>query len=73
MPSETGFEDIAILSLMMTATLARRLGELGQLDDLTTKRLRHLVKAAKAHAHFRSGEGFDDLFRQIDKKLDLVA
>ncbi len=73
MQSETGIDDIAILSLMMTAVLARRLNELGQLDELTLKRLRHLVKAAKTHAHFRTGEGFDDLFDQIDRKLDATA
>ena len=73
MQIETPTDNIAILSLMMTAVLARRLNELGQLDELTRKRLRHLVRAVKTHAQLGGGEGFDDLFDQIDKKLDAVA
>ena len=73
MQIETPTDNIAILSLMMTAALARRLNELGQLDELTRKRLRHLVRAAKTHAHLGSGDDLDLLFDQVDKKLDAVA
>lgn len=70
MQSEAPVIGIAILYLMMNTVLARRLNQLGQLDDMTVKRIRHLVKAAKAHAHLRNGDCFDDLFAQIEENLD---
>lgn len=65
-------DSVAILALMMAGVLAERLVELGQLDEATKRRLHHLVTAVRTHAHLSGGDELDDLFNQIEKKLDFA-
>jgi len=62
-------DNIALLALMMAGVLTERLNELGQLDDATARRLRHLVVAVRRHAQLQAGHELDDLFDQIERKL----
>jgi hypothetical protein len=54
---------------MMVGLLARRMKELGHLDQDTANHLHRLVKTVRAHAR---GSGIDDLnvlFDNVDKAL----
>jgi hypothetical protein len=62
-------DNIALLALMMAGVLTERLNELGQLDEATARRLRHLVVAVRRHSQLQAGHELDDLFNQIEKKL----
>jgi hypothetical protein len=66
-------DNVAILALMMAGVLTERLVELGQLDEATKRRLHHLVAAVRTHSHLSGGDELDDLFNQIEKKLDLAS
>lgn len=62
-------DHIAILSLMMVGVLTKRLKDLGQLDDDTSRHLHKLVNSVREHA---TSSGLDDLqvlFGNIDKAL----
>jgi hypothetical protein len=62
-------DHIAILSLMMVGLLARRMKELGQLDEPTATHLHRLVKSVRAHAKASGIEDLNVLFDNIDKAL----
>jgi len=62
-------DHIAILSLMMVGLLARRMKELGQLDEETRTHLHRLVKSVGVHAKASGIEDLDVLFANIDKAL----
>jgi hypothetical protein len=62
-------DHIALLSLMMAGVLAKRLMEIGQLDNATASHLHKLVAGVRTHA---KGVGLADLnalFDNIDEKL----
>jgi len=63
-------DHIALLSLMMVGVLARRLNDLGQLDDDTRRHLRRLVDGVRTHADNR---GLDDLKVLLDNMEKSVA
>ena len=63
-------DHIALLALMMTGVLAKRLNDLGQLDDDTRKNLRRLVDGVRLHADHR---GLDDLKVLLDNMERSVA
>ena len=62
-------DHIAILSLMMVGVLTKRLKELNQLDDETTRHLHKLVKSVGVHAQSSGVEDLKTLFSVIDKSL----
>jgi len=55
---------------MMVGVLARRLNDLGQLDDDTRRHLRRLVDGVRTHADNR---GLDDLKVLLDNMEKSVA
>ena len=69
MEPKTQTDHIAILSLMMVGVLTKRLKELDQLDDETTKHLHKLVKSVGVHAQSSGVEDLKALFRVIDNSL----
>ena len=62
-------DHIAILSLMMVGLLARRLKELGQLDDATASHLHRLVNSVRVHARSRGIADLEVLFENVDRAL----
>ena len=62
-------DHIAILSLMMVGLLARRMKELGQLDEATAAHLHRLVKSVQVHARTSGIADLDVLFDNIDRAL----
>jgi hypothetical protein len=63
-------DHIALLSLMLVGLLARRLAELGQLDERTRNHMRRLVDGVRLHADNR---GLDDLKVLLDNMESSVA
>lgn len=63
-------DHIAILSLMMTGVLARRMNQLDQLDEETASHLRKLVKSVREHAKMSGIGDLDVLFDNIIKSVD---
>ena len=59
-------DHIALLSLMMVMVLARRLNEIGQLDDATRNQLHKLVSGVRTHANSRGLEELKVLFDNMD-------
>lgn len=66
MQPENQTDHIALLALMICGVLTKRLQEVGQLDDATIGRLRHLVKAVRTHAKSHHLADLDVLFDNID-------
>lgn len=63
-------DHIALLSIMMVRVLARRLNELGQLDEATRKQLRRLVESVRTHAANRGLlEELETLFQNLEKSV----
>ena len=62
-------DHIAILALMMVGVLVRRMKELDQLDESTSKHLHHLVKMVGEHARSSGIEDLKILFENIDRAL----
>lgn len=62
-------DHIAILSMMMVGLLARRMKELGQLDDATARHLHRLVNSVRVHAKASGIEDLDVLFENLDRAL----
>ncbi len=62
-------DHIAILSLMMTGVLTKRLIEIGQLDKATATHLHKLVLGVRTHAKGVGLTDLNSLFDNIDKKL----
>ena len=73
MQVKTTFEHVALLSLMMTRVLTRRLQALGQLDSATTKHLHHLVVSMKAHADLNGSDELDLLLGEMERELRAPA
>lgn len=63
-------DHIALLSLMLVGVLARRLNELGQIDEETRRHMRRLVDGVRLHADHR---GLDDLRILLDNMDKSVA
>ena len=63
-------DHLALLAIMMVRVLAKRLDEVGQLDDATRSHLRRLVESVRTHASSRGlFEEMDTLFSNLDKSL----
>jgi hypothetical protein len=62
-------DHVAILSLMMVGLLARRMKELGQLDEETAKHLHRLVRSVRVHAKASGIDDLNVLFDNIDRSL----
>ncbi|WP_317930484.1 hypothetical protein [Halioxenophilus sp. WMMB6] len=62
-------DHIAILSLMMVGVLTKRLKEVGQLDDDTSRHLHKLVKSVGEHAESLGIEDLSALFHNIERTL----
>lgn len=62
-------DHIAILSLMMVGLLARRMKELGQLDEATATHLHRLVNSVRVHAKTSGIADLDVLFSNIERSL----
>ena len=62
-------DHIAILALMMVGLLTKRLGEVGQLDESTTRQLRQLVDGVRKHAKNAGYTDLNILFDNIDRSL----
>ena len=73
MQVKTPFEHVALLALMMTRVLARRLQELGQLDEATTRHLAHLVASMKTHADVSGNNELDVLLGDMERDLRAPA
>jgi hypothetical protein len=73
MQVKTAFEHVALLSLMMTRVLTRRLQALGQLDSTTTKHLHHLVVSMKTHADLNGNHELDVLLGEMERELRAPA
>ena len=69
MQLENQTDHIAILSLMMVGVLAKRLGELGQLDEGTARQLHQLVTGVRTHARNAGLKDLNILFDNIDRTL----
>ena len=69
MEPKTQTDHIAILSLMMVGVLTKRLKEINQLDDETTKHLHKLVKSVGVHAESSGVSDLKSLFKVVDKTL----
>lgn len=73
MQVKTAFDHIALLSLMMTRLLTKRLQALGQLDNATTKHLHHLVVSMKGHADLTGNHELDLLLGEMERELRAPA
>jgi hypothetical protein len=62
-------DHIALLALMICGTLIKRLDEVGQLDEVTARRLHHLVRAVRTHAKRHNAADLNILFDNIDLSL----
>ena len=62
-------DHIAILSLMMVGVLTKRLKDLDQLDDETSRHLHKLVQSVHKHASSLGIEQLNTLFDNIDRSL----
>ncbi len=69
MEVKTASDHVALLSLMMTRLVTRRLQALGQLDDATLKHLHHLVVSMKAHADLQGSQELDLLLKEMEREL----
>lgn len=62
-------DHIAILALMMSGVLVKRLNELGQLDDATAEQIHKLVNGVRTHAKHSGLSDLKILFDNIDNAL----
>lgn len=62
-------DHIAILALMMSGVLVKRLSELGQLDDATADQIHKLVNGVRTHAKHSGLSDLKILFDNIDNAL----
>lgn len=69
MEPQNATDHIAMLALMLVGVLLERLDDLGELDDATTRRVHHLVKAVRVHARGAGLKDLNILFDNIDEKL----
>ncbi len=66
-------DHIALLALMITGVLIRRLSALGHLDDETSRHLHHLVLSVRTHAKAGDIRELNTLLDNIDKSLEAAA
>jgi hypothetical protein len=69
MNPENQTDHIALLALTMAGVLAKRLNDLGQLDEATSRHLQQLVKGVRTHARSRNLTDLNVLFDNIDDAL----
>jgi hypothetical protein len=69
MEPENPTDHIALLSLMITGTLIKRLDDVDLLDDHTARLLHQLVRSVHIHARSRGLNDLDILFDNIDRTL----
>lgn len=69
MEPQSQTDHIAILSLMMVGVLTKRMKELGQLDDDTSRHLHKLVKSVQTHADSLGIDDLNVLLKNIDRSL----
>ena len=62
-------DHIAILALMLTGVLTKRLHEVGQLDDGTTRQLHKLVEGVRKHARSSGLTDLNILFDNVERAL----
>ena len=73
MQLENQTDHIAILALMMVGVLTKRLKEVGQLDDATSRHLHHLVEGVRTHARNAGLTDLNILFDNVEHALDQPA
>jgi len=69
MQLENQTDHIAILALMMVGVLTRRLQEVGQLDEATSRQLHQLVEGVRKHAKLSGITDLRILFDNLDSSL----
>jgi hypothetical protein len=69
MSPENQTDHIALLALTISGVLIKRLNELGQLDEPTSRHLAQLVKGVRTHARSRNLTDLNVLFDNIDSAL----
>lgn len=69
MQPENPTDHIALLALMISGVLIKRLNELDQLDDETSRHLHHLITSVRTHAAASDITELNTLFDNIDKAL----
>lgn len=65
-------DHIALLALMISGVLAKRLIEVGQLDQETASHIHRLVHGVRLHAKNAGMSDLNVLFDNIDKALEDV-
>ena len=69
MNPENQTDHIALLALTISGVLIKRLNDLGQLDDATSRHLQQLVKGVRTHARSRNLTDLNVLFDNLDGAL----
>lgn len=69
MTPENQTDHIALLALMISGVLIKRLSETGQLDQATSKHLHRLVDGVRKHAKISNLTDLNVLFDNIDHAL----
>jgi RIO-like serine/threonine protein kinase len=69
MKLENETDHMAILALMISGLLLRRLNELGQIDEVTANHLHQLVAGVRRHAAISDLGDLNVLFDNIDRSL----
>lgn len=69
MQLENQTDHIAILALMMVGVLVRRLQQVGQLDETTSRQLLQLVDGVRKHAKLSGITDLHILFDNLDSSL----
>jgi hypothetical protein len=69
MNPENQTDHIALLALTISGILIKRLNDLGQLDEATSRHLRQLIKGVRTHARSRNLDDLNVLFDNIDDAL----
>ena len=69
MQPENQTDHVALLSLMLVGLLIKRLNEVGQLDEATSKHIHRLVGTVRIHAENAGINDLRILFDNIDHAL----
>jgi hypothetical protein len=69
MQPENQTDHIALLALMISGTLIKRLDDVGQLDEDTVRLLHRLVEGVRLHAKNAGLSDLDILFDNVDRSL----
>ena len=62
-------DHIALLALMISGALIKRLSETGQLDQATARHLHQLVNGVRKHAKIQGLTDLNILFDNVDRTL----